>query len=494
MRKRFFAALLSFLATALPSTYVSAQEKAAAPPTRALPQLGNTREIMELIQNGKLDEAEQKIEELPDTAGLMKINSRSMLATAFQRAGNAEKATAQQEKMLTEWKESVKEGKMTGEVLAMPLRALLQSRSANGGPEQAAKWAREQISELVALIPNKEDKSALMTEGALEALLADYRASMGLAEETEKVEEQLNKYSTALKDSTPEDRNRLLASWVNLRMSRINRKFENAADEANAEAETLLNDLSGYGEPTKDQTLLSQFIRIRTTLVQRAMRVNPQLAKTQLDKLKEMLDGVTAEEGPLKLFVENAKRSTDMLARSLESELKRAELIGTKSLPLQADVFVNGSPITDEELKGKVVLLDFWAVWCGPCIATFPHLREWQDKYGDKGLVIIGVTNYYKYDWDDENKRIKSDKELTPENEQKALVRFAEHHNLKHRFMVTPSGSTFSKDYAVSGIPQAVLIDKEGNIRMIKVGSGDANAHALDEMIKELLGVEKGAE
>jgi hypothetical protein len=108
--------------------------------------------------------------------------------------------------------------------------------------------------------------------------------------------------------------------------------------------------------------------------------------------------------------------------------------------------------------------------------------------------VIIGVTKFYKYDWDEESKRIKSDKELSPENEQKALALFAEHHNLKHRFMVTPTESTFSKDYAVSGIPQAVLIDKDGTIRMIKVGSGDANAHALDEMIQELLGVEQAGE
>lgn len=494
MRKRFFAALLSIVATSLTATHSFAQETTAAPPTRAIPQLGNTREVMELVQAGKLDEAETKVEELPNTSALVKINSRSMLASAFQRAGNAEKAKAQREKLLTEWKEAIREGNIAGEAAAVPLRILLQSQVANGGPEAAAKWGRETISELIPLIPNKDGSPSILAEGALEAMLADFRASSGLSEESEKVEEQLGKYANAIKDSSPEQRGRFLGTWVNLRMSRINRKFETAADEANAEAEVLLNDLGNYGETTKEPLLLSQVIRIRLSLIQRAMRVNPQLAKAQLDKFKELLDSASSEEGPIKSLVDSAKRSADGMARSLESELKRAELIGKKSLPLQADVFVNGAPITDEELKGKVVLLDFWAVWCGPCIATFPHLREWQDKYADKGLVIIGVTNYYKYDWDEENKRIKSDKELTPENEQKALVKFAEHHNLKHRFMVTPSGSTFSKDYAVSGIPQAVLIDKEGNIRMIKVGSGDANAHALDEMIKELLGVEKGAE
>lgn len=494
MRKRFFAALLSIAATSFVAPSVSAQENTTVPPARAIPQLGNAREIMQLIQGGKFEEAEAKIDELPSASILLKINNRIMLAQAYQKAGNGDKAKAQQEILLTEWKEAVKEGKLTPEIVVMPLRALIQSKVADGGPEAAAKWGRETVNELLPLIPEKDGEPKFWTEGAFEALLAEYRASANLPEETDKVEEQLNKYSTALKEAAPELRAKLVSTWVNLRLSRINRKMETSNDEAIAESDALLNDLSVYGDPKKEPNFLTQVIRIRSALIQRSMRSNPKLAKVQIDQFKEFLGGIAAEEGVLKMLVENAKRTTDMLDRSLENELKRAELIGKKALPLQADVFVNGAPITDEELKGKVVLLDFWAVWCGPCIATFPHLREWQDKYADKGLVIIGVTNYYKYDWDEENKRIKSDKELTPENEQKALVKFAEHHNLKHRFMVAPSGSTFSKDYAVSGIPQAVLIDKEGNIRMIKVGSGEANAHALDEMIKELLGVEKGAE
>lgn len=494
MRKRFSFLLLSLLATTMPTSLVSAQDTAAPAVPRVSPQVGNVREIMTLIQTGKLDEAEKKIDETTDAPALSKISNRSMLLMAYSRAGKVEKVKEQEGKLLTELKDVIKEGTITGEMAVMPLRTLIQARSADGGPEAAAKWGREQISEILTLIPNKGDLSATVTEGALEALVADFRSNFGLAEETEKVDEMLTKYSVALKDTDEINRGKLLTSWVNLRLSRINRKAENAPEEYTNEAEALVTDLGNYGNPAADQSLLGQVVRIRTALAQRAMRSNPQMAKTQLDKLTALLDSVSSDNEILKRFVDSSKRNVDSLSRSLESELKRAELIGKKAFPLQADVFVNGEAITDEELKGKVVLLDFWAVWCGPCIATFPHLREWQDKYADKGLVIIGVTNYYKYDWDDENKRIKNDKELTPENEQKALVRFAEHHNLKHRFMVQPSGSTFAKEYAVSGIPQAVLIDKEGNIRMIKVGSGEANAHALDEMLKELLGDGKAAE
>src|SRR5262249_55495959 len=60
------------------------------------------------------------------------------------------------------------------------------------------------------------------------------------------------------------------------------------------------------------------------------------------------------------------------------------------------DFALNGKPASLAGLKGKVVLLVFWAVWCGPCIATFPHLRDWSKEYKDKGLEIVGVTPYYE--------------------------------------------------------------------------------------------------
>ena len=72
------------------------------------------------------------------------------------------------------------------------------------------------------------------------------------------------------------------------------------------------------------------------------------------------------------------------------------------------------------------MLLDFWAVWCGPCIATFPHLREWNEKYAGKGLVMIGLTDYYNFDWDEKaGKATHSRDKVAPEKEQAMLVKFA---------------------------------------------------------------------
>src|SRR5262249_41467442 len=65
------------------------------------------------------------------------------------------------------------------------------------------------------------------------------------------------------------------------------------------------------------------------------------------------------------------------------------KLLG-KPAPEVTGVFgLNGETKKLSDLKGKVVLLDYWAVWCGPCIATFPHLRDWTKEYGKEGLEIV---------------------------------------------------------------------------------------------------------
>jgi len=74
-------------------------------------------------------------------------------------------------------------------------------------------------------------------------------------------------------------------------------------------------------------------------------------------------------------------------------QIDAATLIDKPTPRLQADEWIGSEPLTMEKLKGKVVVLDFWATWCVPCIKQFPTLRQWQEKYGPRGLVIIGVTN-----------------------------------------------------------------------------------------------------
>ena len=73
-----------------------------------------------------------------------------------------------------------------------------------------------------------------------------------------------------------------------------------------------------------------------------------------------------------------------------------ADMIGKPAPDFGGDFAVNGKATKISDLKGKVVLIDFWAVWCGPCLASFPDLRDLNDQYHDKGLEIVGVTTYFR--------------------------------------------------------------------------------------------------
>src|SRR5262249_5502247 len=90
---------------------------------------------------------------------------------------------------------------------------------------------------------------------------------------------------------------------------------------------------------------------------------------------------------------------------------------------------LHGKPATLADLKGKVVLLDVWAVWCGPCVATFPHLRDWNTEYKKKGLEIVGVTTYFEgYDFDKKGGKLTRAKDkLSKAQEQTMLTDFAGH-------------------------------------------------------------------
>ena len=183
-------------------------------------------------------------------------------------------------------------------------------------------------------------------------------------------------------------------------------------------------------------------------------------------------------------------KSLKSMQSMLEASMVRERLVGTVAPEFEPQSFVGMDETSLTKLKGKVVLLDFWAVWCGPCIATFPHLRDWHDAYADKGFVILGMTSDQGFTWDDEKSRAVRGKDVPHEQELEMLVSFRKHYDLRHGFVLTLKADEYNKKLAVSGIPQAVLLDKQGVVRMIKVGSGPKNAHDLEEAIKMLLAEE----
>lgn len=159
-------------------------------------------------------------------------------------------------------------------------------------------------------------------------------------------------------------------------------------------------------------------------------------------------------------------------------------LKGKNAPGFDSDFAINGTKTSLPDLKDKVVLLDFWAVWCGPCRAVFPDLARLHKEYNGKGLEIIGVTRYYKkYEFKD-GKLAKAAEELGTEDEQKMLASFVSHFKLPYR--IQTSTNAFA-NYKITGIPTAVLIDKKGVIQLVKIGAGKAGIKELEGKIKELL-------
>lgn len=185
------------------------------------------------------------------------------------------------------------------------------------------------------------------------------------------------------------------------------------------------------------------------------------------------------------------KRASSLL-KSLGSRIERLkvyqEMVGKEMMPVEAEVWANGEGFTPEELEGKVVLLDFWAIWCGPCVASFPHLVELQEKYGDEGLQIVGITRYYGYTWSEEtDSPQRGEEEVAPEVEQEVLNKFTAQHDLKHPTAVVTDPKALYEFYAVSGIPHFVLIGRDGKIKYANAGMGEARAKQLEELIKQEL-------
>jgi thiol-disulfide isomerase/thioredoxin len=129
--------------------------------------------------------------------------------------------------------------------------------------------------------------------------------------------------------------------------------------------------------------------------------------------------------------------------------------VGDAAPPVKVEKFLRGQPVSQFE-KGKVYVVEFWATWCGPCIASMPHLSSLQKLYGDK-VTIIG-TNI----WEDRP-------EYSPETLKK-VENFVKNAGDRMTYTVAFDGSAKAMDTAymkaagMNGIPTAFIVDKQGKI------------------------------
>lgn len=231
--------------------------------------------------------------------------------------------------------------------------------------------------------------------------------------------------------------------------------------------------------------IMSEFLRFRFSQASLLSRERPDSAARMISDLKEIVDASTVAEHPL---VASSMRSLAALEQRIAAARLLLEMVGKPAPEFDYGTTAHGETITAESLRGKVILVDFWAVWCGPCIATFPHLNSLHDEFHDAGLEIVGVTRQYNYEWNDEQGRASRSMEEVPlEAELAMLEKFMDSHELRHSTVVVPGESRMHSNFGVTGIPHAVVIDRAGIVRLIKVGSGEANAAAIHDEIARLV-------
>lgn len=161
-------------------------------------------------------------------------------------------------------------------------------------------------------------------------------------------------------------------------------------------------------------------------------------------------------------------------ARSANSKIYHYERIG-KPFELAFEEATSGEPIDMSQLRGKVVVIDFWATWCGPCIAEMPHMKKLYAAYKDKGVEFIGVS--LDAPRNEEN----------PARDGLNLLRnWVKDNNVTWPQYYQGNGwqSEFSSGWKINSIPAIFIVDQQGRLH-----SPNARGR-LDTLIPELLGIE----
>ncbi len=154
--------------------------------------------------------------------------------------------------------------------------------------------------------------------------------------------------------------------------------------------------------------------------------------------------------------------------KGADAPTDKGNLVGNPAPAFTVTAVKNGrGTVTLKDLRGKVVLIDFWGTFCGPCKKSFPRLQELQARYGANGLTILGIS------------------EDEPEDKGK-IPGFADVYGAKFT-LGWDEDKSIARSFGVDAMPSSFVVDQRGIVRFANATYHDGDEAKVEKEIKELL-------
>ncbi len=212
-----------------------------------------------------------------------------------------------------------------------------------------------------------------------------------------------------------------------------------------------LYEITGDDDDARIRFLAKQYAD-RNSVLAVVNRLRDKTDKALIDKTLEILKKANPNYPPLLKYIKDKED-----ARNAAEKVKIGSIAPHFSYPTP-----EGTMVSPDDFKGKFLVIDFWASWCGPCRNEIPHLKEVYKKYHDKGVELLSVSiDKKEKDW---------------------LKALAEENMTWPQVLAPKAGKQTMKDYQFSGIPYIIILDKDG-----KIVAKQLRGKKIDEKLDELL-------